>query len=318
MITVSELSKRLIEEKSVAIFCHVRPDGDTVGSAFALKNLLEAKGATAKVYCDDTLPFKFTFLVDGNSLCNGELDKNVSAMIAVDCAEISRLGKYAQDFLDCKNTYNIDHHVSNTRYAKYNYVCGVPANAINIYDIGVAMGVALNYETVNLLAMGIITDTGSFTHQNVDSRAFLVASKLVELGADQNKIYYNTFKKQTKNRAKLFARVMAKLRFFHSDRLVVGTVTQSDLVETGAHPSETEGFVDFMLGIDTVEVCACVMEMGENKYKISLRSKGADVNVVASEFGGGGHILASGCQINAEYEEVVDRLSFAVSKQLID
>jgi phosphoesterase RecJ-like protein len=93
---------------------------------------------------------------------------------------------------------------------------------------------------------------------------------------------------------------------------------QKDVESCGAHPSETEGFVDFIMGIDSVEVGATVMEMGENKYKISLRSKGVNVNAVAGSFGGGGHILASGCQINGEYEEVIDKLSFAVSRELID
>jgi phosphoesterase RecJ-like protein len=111
---------------------------------------------------------------------------------------------------------------------------------------------------------------------------------------------------------------MSKIRYFYNDRFALATVTKKDLELCDAKADETEGFIDFVMGIIGVEVGACVLEIGENKYKISLRSKDTNVNAVASSFGGGGHILASGCQIQGEYEEVVDKLAFAVSRELKD
>ena len=199
-----------------------------------------------------------------------------------------------------------------------NYIVDNPANAINVYEIANEMGVLIDEKTANIIATGLLTDTGTFTHKDVGANALSVGAKLVDLGADLNNVYYHNFKKQTKHRAKLFGMVMQNLRYFNKDRFVVATITQNQLEQSGAMASETEGFVDFLLGIDCIDVCATVMEIGLNKYKISLRSKGANVNAVAGSFGGGGHILASGCQINGEYEEVLDRLSFAVSRELID
>ena len=72
------------------------------------------------------------------------------------------------------------------------------------------------------------------------------------------------------------------------------------------------------MGISSVEVGACILELEKNKFKISFRSKGADVNAVAGTFGGGGHVLASGCQISGEYEEVIDKITFAVSRYIED
>lgn len=323
MINLKELAKKLNGESSVAIFCHVRPDGDAVGSACALKYALLSKGVKAQVFCDDVIPQRFDYLEIFEDFSNVYLDKSTaekefSALIAVDSADMQRLGKYAEVFSAHKNTYNLDHHVSNTRYAKVNVVIGEPANAINVFNLIKEMRAEISPKTANVIATGVVTDTGNFTHQDVGASALEVGAKLVELGADLNNIYYNNFKKQTKARAKLFGLVMQSLRYFNDDRFVVATITQNQLDQTGAKPFETEGFVDFLLGIDCIEVCATVMEIGENKYKISLRSKGANVNAVAGSFGGGGHILASGCQINCEYEEVLDRLAFAVSRELID
>ena len=323
MINLCELAKLLNAQKSVAIFCHVRPDGDAVGSACALKNAFLSKGVKAQVFCDDVIPKRFEYMQVEKEFSSADLQKDYvnkefTALIAVDSADIQRLGKYAEIFEWHKNTFNIDHHISNTRYAKVNYVCDNPANAINIFDLINEMGAQIDVKTANLIAMGLLTDTGTFTHKDVGANALSVGSKLVELGADLNTIYYHNFKKQTKHRAKLFGLVMQGLRYFNDDRLVVAIITQNHLDLSGAHPSETEGFVDFLLGIDCIEVCATVMEIGENKYKISLRSKGTNVNAVAGAFGGGGHVLASGCQINGEIEEVLDRLSFAVSRELID
>ena len=109
---------------------------------------------------------------------------------------------------------------------------------------------------------------------------------------------------------------MSKIRYFFDGRMALSTVRLSDFEETNAAQHETEGFIDFIMGIIGVEIGVMVMEFAPNKYKISLRSKSADVNAVASSFGGGGHTLASGCQISGDYEEVVDRVRFACGREL--
>lgn len=317
MISLSELSTKIKGEKNVALFCHVRPDGDTIGSALALKNALISLGITAEVFCEDNIPERFHFLADTLTVKN-QISGNFSALIAIDCADDARLGGFQQYFLKHKNTYSIDHHSSNTRFAKINYVFDNASNCENVLEIIREMGAQISDSTANLLAMGMMTDTGNFRHKNVNAKTFRYAGDMVELGADVNKIYHQMFSAQTPARAKLFGLAMSKIRYFHQGRLAIATVRYEDFISTGAKKDETEGFIDFLTGIIGIEVCACVMETEKNKYKISLRSKRADVSAVAGSFGGGGHILASGCQINGDYEEVIDKLSFAVSRELID
>ncbi len=316
-MNIKDLAEKLLKERSVALFCHVRPDGDTLGSALALKKALDALNITAEVFCDDAVPSRFFFLKEA-SLVKTELDGEYSAFVAIDCADISRLGSFGDAFSRHKNTYSIDHHISNTRYAKNNYVVDNSSNCENILDLIEVLNAPISQEMANLLTMGIMTDTGNFRHKSVTKKTFASTSVLVEKGADVNTIYYNMFSKQSKARAKLFGLVMSKIRYMLLDRFAIATIRLEDLEFAGAKQDETEGFIDFVMGIDGVEVGACVMEIAKNKYKISFRSKGADVNSVASVFGGGGHTLASGCQIFGEYEEVIDKIRFAVDRHLVD
>ncbi len=317
MISLSELSSKLKQEKSVALFCHIRPDGDTLGSALALSCALKNLGIRAQVFCDDVVPSRFFFLDEVKEV-KREIDGEYSAFVAIDCADTTRLGNLYDAFSRHKNTYLIDHHVSNTRYAKINYVFDNSSNCENILALIEELGVDINKEIATLLVMGIMTDTGNFRHKNVSANTMFSAGKMVEKGADLNTVYYHMFTKQSKERAKLFGQTMSKIRYFLDDRFAVATIRLTDIEESKARPEDTEGFVDFVMGIDTVEVGACIMELALNKFKISFRSKGADVNAVAGTFGGGGHVLASGCQINGEYEEVIDKITFAVSRYLID
>ena len=317
MIGLSELSSKLKQEKSVALFCHIRPDGDTLGSALALSSALKNLGIRAQVFCDDVVPSRFFFL-DAVKTIKRELDGEYSALVAIDCADSTRLGNFYDTFVKHKNTYSIDHHVSNTRYAKVNYVFDNSSNCENVLSLIEELGTDIDKETATLLLMGIMTDTGNFKHKNVSANTMHSAGKMVEKGADVNSVHYHMFTKQSKERAKLFGQTMSKLRYFLDDRFAVATVRLNDLKDANALPEETEGFIDFVMGIETVEVGACIMELEKNKFKISFRSKGADVNAVAGTFGGGGHILASGCQISGEYEEVIDKITFAVSRYIED
>ena len=94
-------------------------------------------------------------------------------------------------------------------------------------------------------------------------------------------------------------------------------MTRAQLAACGASSDVTEGFIDFPLSVDGVEVALCLLEVADERFKISLRSKGkADVNAVASVYGGGGHILASGCMLQGSLEEVIDKLRYTVEQHL--
>ena len=318
--SLGEVAKVIKNSHMVAVCCHVRPDGDAVGSLSALCLALRNAGKNVYMLCEEQPPEKLCISpVTHTSIQELPIDlKLLDLFITVDCSDVARLGAFAAQFDSYKgNTLNIDHHFSNPGFAKYNYVLSDSTATCEILpEILDACGFVITEEIANLLTMGLLTDSGNFSHRDVSAKTFSVASKLKACGADFCDINYEMFTRQTKARAVLYARVLGGIRFALDDKLAFITVTQKDFEETGTDKSDTEGFVDFALSIDGVEVSVALMEVRKNQYKISLRSKQANVNAVAQKFGGGGHVLASGCMLNAEYEEVVERLTHAVYQQL--
>ena len=317
-MTLLEITSRLKKLKSAAIFCHMRPDGDTIGAAMGLKSLLELHGCSASVVCESQIPSKFLFL-PGIETITSTPDENAEAYIAVDCSDPHRLGALSDIFERAKKPkFNIDHHISNTRYGDFFLIEDRAATCEIITEMTDEFG-RLTPLTANYLLMGLSSDTGNFAHKNVTASTFQAAAKLVSCGGDIHLVQYHMFKKQSAERAKLFGRTMEAIRYFVEGRIAFISVSQKQMDACGATSDMTEGFIDFPLSVEGVEVAVCVLETAKNRYKISLRSNGkADVNAVAAVYGGGGHTLASGCMIQGDLEEVIDKLRFTISQHLAD
>ncbi len=315
--TVPEIIQKLLEIKKCAIFCHARPDGDALGSGLALMCVLRSLGKEADMVVESSVPDKFMFMDIMNEVQHEIPAKTYDTFISVDSADLKRIGKFADAYDAFKGaTINIDHHITNPGYAKYNYVMEYCACCGLITDIFKEAGWVPDVVTANLLMLGLITDSGNFTHSDVTDKTYTNAGYLRACGADPHEINYNMYDKQVKERAILYGRVMSDMQFFCEDKVAVIVIRNKDLEELGAKRAITEGFVDFPLTVDTVEVAISMLQQPDpTDYKVSFRSKGrANVNQVAASFGGGGHVLASGCEIFGTEEQCVRRLVEAVSK----
>ncbi|MBQ7924409.1 MAG: bifunctional oligoribonuclease/PAP phosphatase NrnA [Clostridia bacterium] len=321
METLQQIANRLKKAKQVAIFAHMRPDGDALGSALSLSCALDFLGIANEVCIETDLPSNLLF-INGLDKVKKKPEKEYDLLVTLDCSDEQRLGALADEFTKAKrkiDTVNVDHHISNTKYAKFNYVRECAANCMNVALLIEYLGAPIDKTTAEYLLIGLLTDSGNFSHDDVHEETLLLAAKLVAAGADIRYYNYNLFKKQPKARAALYAMTMSGMRFFFNDRFALITITRESMKKCGADNGMTEGFVDFPLNVDTVEVAASVMEVNYRQYKISLRSKTyADVNKIAATFGGGGHVRAAGCMLFGDLEDVVDRLSYAVSQYLED
>ena len=318
--TLQQIANRIKQAESVVIVTHMRPDGDAFGSALSLSKALDFLNIPNQVCVESDIPSNLAF-IQGLEKVTKAPQKEYDLFIAVDCSDEQRLGALTDEFALARrkkiDVINVDHHISNTRFAKYNYVRECSANCMNIATLIEYMGVPFDKKIAEYLLIGLLTDSGNFSHDDVTEETLTLAAKLVKAGADIRYYHYNLFKKQTKARAALFAKTMSGIRYYFENRFAVITVTKSAMEETGADQSSTEGFVDFPLNVDSVEVAASVMEVKKGQYKISLRSKTyADVNKIAGVYGGGGHVKAAGCMLFGELEEILDKLSYTVSQYL--
>lgn len=318
MTAAQNVISKLNNCQRAAIICHTRPDGDALGSGLALLLLLRSLNKTAYMACEDAPPEKFSF-IEGISEIGTQLpDINYDLMIAVDCADINRLGCFSKRFSHFKGeTVNIDHHISNDGFAKNNFVKICCATCEVVAKLFGRAKYKMNSEIANALMLGLITDSGNFTHNDVTETTFKIAARLRRYGADVNKINYYMFSRQPKSRALAFGKVMSKMRFALQDKLAFIVISAEDMEYYDMDKSLSEGFVDFPLTVDTVEVAISLIESGRELYKASLRSKGkVNVNQIATSFGGGGHILASGCMLSGTLEQIIERLTEAVKRHI--
>ena len=321
MNTLSEIAEILKRQKSAVIFTHMRPDGDTLGSAMALSRALFMLKIRNEVVNEGEIPEKFLFLDGMRGIRREPSMTDADAYICVDSSDEARLGAAQTAFLagarKGKVTVNIDHHVSNTRFCGYNFVRPRASNCENIAELISLLGVRPDAVMAGYLLTGMITDSGALSHGDVNGDTFRAAAYAADAGADVGKITYEVFRKQSKARAKLYAEVISRLRYDLDDRFAVALVTRAQLEKYGLKQDATEGIVDFALSVEPVEVSACLLETKKGQYKASLRSKGTvNVNEVAGTFGGGGHVLASGCMFFGSFEEAYDKLRYAVLQRL--
>ncbi len=304
-IIFGTICEKINEAKSIGVLCHIRPDGDTLGSALALKNALKHK--SCDIYCDDVVPQKFDFLKGFNEIKSGEIGSH-DLIICVDCSDLNRLGRYSSAAKYHSNTINIDHHISNEEFAHVNCVLGLSSTCEIIFNLIKYMGLEPDAEVYKCVFCGLSTDTGNFSHSNTTHRAFAVASELVSLIGDISFITQRLYKDISKSRLLLLGHALSNVKFYIGDKMAILTVLLEDLNRFGCSSSDTEGFVDYAINIVGVEVGAILLECEKGRFKVSLRSKSADVCKVAAQFGGGGHAHASGCMLFGDYEEVVDKL----------
>jgi phosphoesterase RecJ-like protein len=315
--------------KNALIVCHKKPDGDTLGSGLSLYFLIKALGGGADIVCDSPLPEHYAFMPSFDML-NVQSGKPYDICIAVDCAEPERMGKF-QDYIrsDKIASVNIDHHKTCQNFARHNFIAPELSSTCEhifniIFEKPCAFGGSLTFrggisvesgalkKIAYCLFVGLSTDTGHFMHSSVTPETLFAAACLASCGIDVHAIARELYRSETKARTRLIQRAIGSMRFYDGDSICVFVITQKDFDETGSDLSSVEGLIDYAINIRPVKAAAGLVESGKNAYKVSFRSKGADVSRIASVFGGGGHTRAAGCMVNGFLEDAVDKIVNAI------
>ena len=297
--------------RSVLIVGHVRPDGDCLGSAFALREFCRNAGKTADAASPSPVPEAYRFIRNIDDF-NVFTLKSYDLFIAVDCASKDRLGRLEGYFRTAGSTVCIDHHEGHGGFADINKVVNTASSTCEIvYDLLSGTG-KITPAIADYLFMGLSTDTGHFMHSNTTTKVLYTAYKLSEAGANCHALASVLYRTRSKNKTMLIAKSIEAMRFYMNGTVCIIPMTIGLLTECNMDSNDTEGIIDYAIAVKGVEIGVSICEEKANEFKVSFRSRGRDVNEIAGVFGGGGHIYAAGCRISGKKEDVIDKILKAI------
>lgn len=293
--------------RSIVICSHISPDGDNLGSLLGLGMSLEKLGKKVTFLELDEIPKSLRFL-PGLERLTDYIDDPIELFISVD-ADMGRLGEAARFFEAADKTLVIDHHRTNTGFGTVNIIDPDKSSTCEmVYDLIVDMDWPMDEKIATALLTGMITDTGRFMYPSCTERTLSAAAALVHQGADKKSIMRHLFQSTGLAAKKLENTILSQTRLYYDNKLAVNHVHTAELEEKGVELSEIEHLVNVYRDTDQVEISCFLKEKKPHLYKVSLRSKNFDVSKIAEAFGGGGHLLASGCEIEGSRAEVEKKL----------
>jgi bifunctional oligoribonuclease and PAP phosphatase NrnA len=294
---------------------HIDPDGDALGSAFALCFALRALGKDASVYLRGSVPYRYAFLPRPEPILPEMPKGGYDTALVVDCGDLARVGKGYEVLKGAECLISIDHHDTNDAFGHINIVDQrASSTAELLYLILKALDVPFSNEIAANIYTAILTDTGSFRYESTTPRAFTICEEMTGHGVVPSYVAREVYESHPKERYRLLCRVLSTLDFFLNDRIVMVHVTREMFEETGTDSDFTEGFVEEIKEIRGIEVACLMRELEDGRFKISMRSKGSiDVARVAHQFGGGGHQKAAGCTLEGSVSEIKNKLIGAFS-----
>ncbi len=304
-MTYKEIFNILSDEsnKKIAVFTHINPDGDCLGSAASLYYALKQLGKDVQVFAEKDIHQNFSFLIE--DLFNPEMYEKYDLLVAVDSSDITRIGDYSNMFSKHKNTLMIDHHKSAVQFAKYNYIEETACSCCEILYKILNSNMKLNLKIAQALYCGILTDTGCFVHNNTTPLVHTIAADLLSYGLDIDTIHYYLMKRRTIEELNLLGTALSSLKLELNGQVSIMTITVEDFLKTNTTEKNVIGLVNYGVGIDNVKYSILISEIKKNVCKISIRSKlDADSSQVCEAFGGGGHKFAAGCKIIGKPENV--------------
>lgn len=303
-IDVENCARLLSGQDNILILTHAHPDGDTLGCGFALCRALMKLGKRVRVINDDVIPKKYDYLF--NDLCFEEFKEDF--IVAVDVATENLLGGLQSAYAG-KIDLCIDHHLTNTEYARFLLLRDAPAACEIVYDVINELGAEIDEKIASCLYTGISTDTGCFRYASTTAHSYSVAARLIELGADNGKINRAMFETKSKTYVNLERLALNGLQLFCNDRVAIITVTQEMYAATGSNEQETEALAPLTRQIEGVEIGITIREKKDKTCKASLRTyESVNAAELAKFFGGGGHSQAAACRFDCSVEEAKERI----------
>jgi phosphoesterase RecJ-like protein len=306
----------ILQRQRFLLTSHARPDGDAVGSLLALWMMLNAMGKQAEMQLCDPVPVIYRTLPcaeqirHATDLAKG-FEPDAAIFLECDSIERSRLQGLEDRFL-----INIDHHTSGSPFACVNWIdTTASAVAEMVYKLAIAANVSVTPAMATCLYTALLSDTGSFCYEGTCADTFALARDLAEIGANPARIAEDLYFSNRLSKMRLLGAALTTLQ--REGCVAWLWVTHEDMVRLGASDEDSQGIVNYAIGIAGVEVAVFLREMADRRIRVSLRSKSTvRVTHVAEQFGGGGHENASGCTLDGPIYAATNLILGAVRRHL--
>ena len=292
--------------EKIALLTHRNPDGDAMGSCFALDKFLKKFNKRTEIIYPTEPEFEYKryskqFIVDKHT-------QTPDLIICCDTASYERM--YWPKEFEQISLINIDHHISNTIKGKFNFIEG---NVSSCCELLFFILSEWDFDLINVniaedLLFGIMSDSQAFHTKATTSQTFRVAATLIDFGTNMFQIKNEIFSNKSSDVIKLWEFLFKRIEIDKNKKAVWSYLTQEDLKNLNLKLNAIVGFIDFLSEVSEIDVSIFFYEDEEGKSKASLRSKEYDVNKLASKFGGGGHKNAAGILSEKPLQELIKKV----------
>ena len=299
------IARAVEQARTVCVCSHVSPDGDTIGSALAMRLVLQSLGKKVSVFCQDKVPDNLMFLPGAETIRRPETAaEHYDLFLPVDVSDERRLGTCIALKSRCSHSALIDHHGTNQGFTEVNSIDGdASATCAMIREQMEYLHIPLTEEIAECLYAGISTDTGNFAFDCTDAEAFRVMGDLMETGLKLARLNMILFRERSVAQLRLLGRAIDSLTFAGGGKIAVMKLTRQDFLDCGALSEHADTLVNYALETIGTRMAVLARESDDGKIKVSLRAREPlTVDDVATALGGGGHPRASGISMDGDLD----------------
>lgn len=294
---IHEVVEQLRAARRLLVTAHLSPDGDALGSMLALGRILTGLGKEVLLYNPDPVPRRYRFLPGSDRIARAlPAGSRFDATVVVDCGDVKLLGPSWPGRDVTGTVIVLDHHRTHVAFGDLVYRSDACAVGEMVFRIAERLGAVLDREAAECIYASMITDTGGFRYSSTTPEALRIAASLIEKGVEPWKVSWHLFENWPMARLKLLLEVLGTLEVHASGRVAVLQVPRRVIESHRGSSDMIEGFINYARMLEGVDVSALLSEAEDGTVRASLRSVGrVDVDRVAADLGGGGHLAAAGC-----------------------
>lgn len=294
-----EAKQAIKEAKTIYISGHERPDGDAIGSAISMYLCCKNLGKDVKVVMPE-YGRRYNFLKELKETVTSVQEDEYDLLICVDTSSDEHLAISPEDKKKAKKVVVFDHHKNTSTDGNIKVLNDeAPANCEIMFDFYKKSKFKVDNKMAGYLYLGLLTDTGSFNYKRTTSNTYRIAADLIDLGADFVEICKKMNDTCTEARLKVIAHIANNMETYFNGKVRMCIMTKAELENLCADENDIEGIVNYLRMVEGTEVAIFIREIENGISKVSIRTEGRiDGAKIAAEFGGGGHIRASGFNTN--------------------